>query len=91
MPKPENTKENIINLLGTTWPLSLKEIFNHLKKYNNSKVSYQGIHKQVKQLLDENTLEKNDLKYQLNINWIKKEKDYFKYLENNYSNKKDFF
>jgi hypothetical protein len=91
MIKSSNTVENIINLLGTEYPLSSKEIFNYLKKYGSSNISYQGVHKHIKQLLDEKILEKDKLKYKLNISWIKKEKDYFKYLENNYSGKKDFY
>jgi hypothetical protein len=91
MLKPSSTSENIINLLGTSWPLSLKEIYAQITKYNSSSVSYQAIHKQIKQLLDDDILEKEESKYKLNLAWIKKEKEYFKYLENNYSNGKDIF
>jgi hypothetical protein len=91
MIKPSNTTENIINLLGTSWPLSLKEISAQLHKYSESKVTYQAIHKQVKQLVEEKVLEKGDNKYKINVDWIKKEKDYFAYLEDCYLNKRDIF
>jgi hypothetical protein len=90
MSKQSTTSENIINLLGTRWPLSLKEVFADLSKYSDSKVTYQAVHKQVKHLLDKKILEKDTNKYKLSIDWIAKEKDFFEYLENNYLNKIDF-
>ena len=91
MIKPLNTTENIINLLETNWPLSLKEICVQITKCNIRGVSYQAVHKQVKKLLEKNILEKNNNKYKLNIDWIRKEKDHFYYLENCYSNQRDIF
>jgi len=91
MLKPSKTTENIVSLLGSKWPLSLKEINAQLNKYSVPNISYQAIHKQIKQLLNEGVLEKEGTKYKLSVIWIKKEKDKFEDLENSYSNKKDIF
>ncbi len=80
------TKEKIIFLLAKEWPQSTKEIHSNLKKNFTISISYQAVHKLVKQLLEINILEFKNKKYLLNFDWIKNTSQFFETSLNNYSN-----
>jgi hypothetical protein len=86
--KPKNTKDAIINLLTTEWPLSLREIFNKIKKQFGYSSTYQSVYKAVHELLKKGVLRKKDKKYELNIDWIKKVQSFTDIVETNYYAKK---
>src|SRR3989344_136975 len=70
-----STKENIIELLSTKYPLSAKKIHNILKKDYNLSLTYQATHKSLTELNKKNILEKRKQGYELNKEWIKNLRD----------------
>ena len=83
---PENasTKQKIISILSERWPLSAKQIYENLKKHYSANISYQAIHKMIKELEEEKLVERKESNYQLNINWIQQSKKTFEYVEKQY-------
>ena len=83
---PENasTKQKIISILSERWPLSAKQIYENMKKHYSTNISYQAIHKMIKELEEEKLVERKDSNYQLNINWIQQSKKTFEYVEKQY-------
>ncbi len=66
----KSTREGIITVLSSAWPLSLKQIHSTLKSQQAIDVSYQATHKTLVKLVDEGVLQCVDRKYQLNLDWI---------------------
>jgi len=69
--KKRNVREAILSVLSTEFPLSIKKIYNKVKKEHNLDVSYQAVFKIINGMLEDNVLEKLDKEYKLNIAWIK--------------------
>lgn len=82
--KPANTKDAVISILTTDWPLSLRQIFYNIKKSYGYSSSYQAVYKAVKELLQEKVLTSKDKKYELNIDWVKKLQSFTDIVETNY-------
>ena len=80
----KNTKNTIIELLSNTWPLSMKQIHTTLTKKQNRSITYQAVHKAIKELLEQDILFKKEQKYRLNINWIRSIKAFCSNMENSY-------
>ncbi len=80
IPKPpsekSSTRELIINILSMRSNLTGKEISNTLKKEFSKSVTYQAVHKELKALLGERMLLKDDKRYSLNPKWVEKISDY---------------
>ncbi len=70
--KEMTTKDLVINILTHTWPLSARKIYNKIKKEYNFDVTYQAVHKTLKQLLDKDVLIREGNRYQLSEEWINK-------------------
>ncbi|MBN2126918.1 MAG: hypothetical protein JW703_00835 [Candidatus Diapherotrites archaeon] len=66
----DSTKELIVRVLGREWPLTGKEIFNKVQKESDKSISYQGVQKQVKELVERTVLTKSIDGFQLNIEWL---------------------
>jgi len=83
---PENTstKQKIIIILTDEWPLTAKKIYNRLQKEFKTTVTYQAIHKIIKELVAENIITKNGNLYKLNIEWIQNSKRLMAELEKRY-------
>lgn len=81
---PKITKDAIINILTIEWPLSLKTIFNRIKKEYNYNYSYQAVFKAVKELVSSSVLNEKEKKYEINIEWIKKLQSFTDIVETNY-------
>jgi len=65
----ENSTRNlIIEVLGNRFPLTLKQVYNEVKKSKN--VSYQGVYKVLNHLVEENVLEKIEKQYLLEKEWV---------------------
>ena len=82
--KPKTTKDFVITILSKEWPLSLKNIYNKIKKGYGYSASYQSVYKAVKELVEEQTLIEKDKKYILNISWIKDLQSFTDIVETNY-------
>jgi len=80
-----STKNEIISVLTEKWPLSAKEIYNQAQNKFNLNVSYQAIHKTIKQLEDENILKRDEIGYKLNQEWIDKAKVFSEQLSEAYN------
>lgn len=85
-----STKDAIISILGTRWPLSLKQIFQIAKKEYAISASYQAIHKMLNLLLAEGVVVKEETGYSLNPDWIKKIKSFGDQLDRVYSKSSNF-
>ena len=83
----KSTKDNILSILSVEWPLSARIIHNKLRKNYGCNHSYQSIHKTLNLLLDKKVLEKNNKKYQINIEWIQNVQDISLKLKNAYIKK----
>jgi len=79
-----SVKNHIVEILGVQWPLSIKKIFNRVKKLGVS-VTYQAVHKSIKQLEKEGIIKKENGSYFLNKKWIKNMHVKFRDIEENYS------
>lgn len=72
--KPKNAKEAVVKTLSQNWPLSLKQIYNNSTKLFGLNVSYQAMHKAVKELKEEGIVTGIGKEYSLNKEWIKNTK-----------------
>src|SRR4030043_224159 len=54
-----STKDYVITILGYDWPLSIKKIFNLIKKRYGHNVTYQAVFKAVNELVASGDVEKN--------------------------------
>jgi hypothetical protein len=86
----DSTKEKIIDILIYDWPLSLRKIYYILKK-RGSKITYQAVHKAVRQLLEEGKLRKSPEGFAINLDWIKQVHDQTDIIRVNYFSKKRSF
>lgn len=94
LPEPDNTKstkDKIINILTRKYPLKTKAIYSSIKKDYASSVSYQAVHKLLKELVDEGVLEKEGLSYKISPAWLKKLGDFLSFVEQSYKNQKSLF
>jgi hypothetical protein len=82
--KPRNTKDAVISILTTDWPLTLRAIFYGIKKRYGYSSSYQAVYKAIKELLEEEVVIGEDKKYSLNIEWAKKLQSLTDIIETNY-------
>lgn len=86
--KPKNTKDAVINILTYEWPLTLRAIFYKIKKQFAHPASYQAVYKAVKELTESKVLSKNNLLYEINIEWVKELQSFTDTVETNYYAKK---
>lgn len=77
-------RDAVVTILGCKWPLSLKAVFFAVTKEYALSVSYQAVHKALKQLVENGIAVKEDGGYCLNIKWIKKIKQFGSNLEQAY-------
>lgn len=68
--KPKTVKDAIISFLAQEWPVSAKKLYNKVRKAG-FEVSYQAVHKSLKELLGEGIVERGENDYQLNKHWIR--------------------
>ena len=82
--KNSNTKDFVISVLSYDWPLTIKKLYNVIKKKYGYKATYQAVYKTVHELLKEEVLIKTDDGYHLNLNWLRRIHDYTEITESNY-------
>jgi len=85
--RESGTKEKIIFLLSQQWPLSTKKIHSALEKQYSLNVTYQAIHKLLKQMEAEKIVERGVDGYKITKDWIQKTKTFSGQLEEAYSEK----
>lgn len=73
-----------IDTLSREWPLSAKQIFNKIKD-NANQLTYQGVHKALHQLEEEQIVFKNGSDYALDSTWIAKTADALNALRSKYA------
>lgn len=86
--KKRNVREAIISVLGRKFPLNMKKIYNEINKEYKLGVTYQAVFKLIKEMTEENILEKSDREYKLNINWIKQLENELDIIKKIYSEEK---
>ena len=82
--KKRGVREATISILSREFPLSIRKVYNKVKKEYNLDVTYQAIFKTIKGMLDDNILEKSEKEYKLNINWIKQLENELDIIKKNY-------
>ena len=82
--KPTNTKDAVISILTSDWPLTLRVIYNKIRKKLGYQNSYQAVYKAVKELVDKKVLIEKDKRYEINIKWIKEVQSFTDIVETNY-------
>ena len=85
--KDSSTKKLIIEILSSEPPLSLNIICNQLRKRYGINLTYQAVHKAIKELTDEGILQKEKKDYKLSIDWINEIEKYSKKLKESYLKK----
>jgi predicted transcriptional regulator len=78
-------KGAVIEVLGQEWPLNLKQIHFELTKHEEMKCSYQAVHKALNRLVEENIVTKENKKYALDIEWVKKVSQFGRQTEKAYT------
>ena len=81
MTKKPSTTEQIIEILSNEWPLTTKQIYNKLKRNYAVSISYQAVHKHLKEMIEKKMLSKNGSELTINYSWIKNLSNYAKKLE----------
>lgn len=65
-----HTKNGIISALSQGTPLSVQQLYRQVTKEIHKPISYQALHKALKELENEKIVEKQANQYQLNSSWI---------------------
>jgi len=87
--KKKTVKDYIISILSSEWPLSSRKIYNILTKRYNVAVSYQAVHKAIKELAASNIVVRNSNELKLNLEWIKEVKGFGERIGEMYENGKN--
>lgn len=68
--EPETTKDMLISALSDEFPQNLNKLRNYLSKHYKKSISYQGIYKELNQLIEKGAVLKENKEYILNKEWI---------------------
>jgi len=85
----KSTQDYIIEVLSNEWPLTAKQIHNKLKRNYALNISYQAVHKQLKQMQTEKMIAKDGKEFFLSYSWIKKISDYSERLKSSLDKKNE--
>ncbi len=85
--KSTNTRELIIEILAEQWPLTAKQIFLLVKKQFNKPITYQAVHKTIKELVSTSCLDRVNNHYSLNKKWIETSFGFFSLMREEYLGK----
>ncbi|MBU0662074.1 hypothetical protein KJ891_01310, partial [Candidatus Micrarchaeota archaeon] len=66
----KSTRDAIISLLSSKWPLSAKEIYGRLAREHGFEGTYQAVHKAIAQALAEGVVVREGKGYSLSKEWI---------------------
>lgn len=87
--KATSTKDAIVTILSERWPLTPHEIYEYIARQFNLDVSYQAIHKKVRELAEEGILTSSSRGYCLSRGWISRVKDFANRMDLAYAGKED--
>ena len=65
-----STKSAVIEILSQNKPMTVKELYNEVSK--GKQITYQALHKAVKEMLDTEVLEKIEKKVSISKRWVEK-------------------
>ena len=85
--KNSNTKDYVISVLSHDWPLTIKKMYNVIKKKYGYKATYQAVYKTVQELVKDDVITRTEEGYQLNLYWLKRIHDYTEITQSNYYTK----
>ena len=71
-----DTKSEIVKVLAVQWPLNARQIFQRIKNSTGREITYQGVHKAIKQLEDSAVVVKGDRGYSLSTEWLAQTKKF---------------
>lgn len=77
-------RDDILLILSEEFPLNAKEIFLRVKRRNGREVTYQAVHKTLKQLLEQKILIKEKNGYRIAKEWVEQAKEYIKLVESTF-------
>ena len=80
----KNVRNQVIEILGSEFPLSAKQIFNRVKKRGLSG-TYHGMYDCVQEMVRTGVINKEGVEYHLNQKWIMNIKLFINNVENNYN------
>ena len=80
----KNVRNQVIEILGSEFPLSAKQIFNRVKKQGISG-TYHGVYDCVQEMVRTGVINKDGVEYHLNQKWIMNIKLFINNVENNYN------
>ncbi|PIY59856.1 hypothetical protein COY95_04870 [Candidatus Woesearchaeota archaeon CG_4_10_14_0_8_um_filter_47_5] len=87
-PKEKSTRNLIVNILASEWPLSAKKIHNHLKKHYGVLITYHSVYECIQNLCEQGVVERRKREYQLSKAWIADSITSFKKLKQSYTTNK---
>lgn len=82
-------RDDILAVLSSEYPLSVKEIHNRIKRKTGKEITYQAVHKTIHQLIENKVIEKNGTAYRISSQWIEQIKDYIAIIEYAYQKGKE--
>jgi Fe2+ or Zn2+ uptake regulation protein len=81
------TRDSIIELLSSEWPLSAKTIHHRIKRKTEKTVTYQAVHKMLNNLVEQKVVEKEKGAYKLSSVWVNKIKEHIALIDEKYYGK----
>ncbi len=79
-----NLKNIVISVLSRQWPLSARRVFREVCS-DNFHITYQGVHKALRQLREQGMVRRTDGGHQLDAQWIDQLEAYSGFLRANYA------
>jgi hypothetical protein len=81
----KSTKDLVIMLLLRQHPLSAKQVWYKVNRLFGRNISYQGVYKTVSILLENGVLNKSEIGYEINTQWINRVRRFTQTFEKTYS------
>ena len=80
----KSTKDLVITLLLRHHPLNVKQVWYKIRRTFGKNISYQAVYKSVSELMETGVLVKNEIGYEISLQWIGKVKRFTQNLEDTY-------
>ncbi|RLG18217.1 hypothetical protein DRN67_04390 [Candidatus Micrarchaeota archaeon] len=80
-------RDSILSILARDWPLSAREVYSQVRKTHKLSVTYQGVHKSLRQMVSEGVLLAEDGKYLVNVKWARQMADFGNKIATTYASK----
>ncbi len=83
-----STKQLIVEILSKEWPLSARSVYSKLTKKHQLSVTYQAVHKALKEMSSQSIIIKDENAYKLHTDWIKQLNEFGEKVRKEYENPK---